>query len=145
MKRCSSISIICTLLIILWVYAAMVKLIHYRVFTDQLQRQPFPSWSVHILAWVLPLLELSAAGLLCYGKSLRSGLLLSAVLLFAFTIYVALGLAHVYAHVPCSCGGILGSMGWGMHLAFNIVFTLAAVSAFFSLTKRQKNSAGEQK
>lgn len=132
------IQIIRTLLIILWVYASVSKVIDYSVFTDQLQRQPLPEWSVNIFVWALPLTELTAAALLCFRDTLRSGLLLSCVLLLAFTVYVGMGLLHVYAHVPCSCGGILGRMGWGRHLVFNAIFTALSFFAFFSIERNKR-------
>ncbi|MDQ2656909.1 MAG: hypothetical protein M3Y60_05770, partial [Bacteroidota bacterium] len=31
------------------------------------------------------------------------------------------------AELPCSCGGVLNSLGWKAHLVFNIVFTLLSI------------------
>lgn len=136
-KKNIILPIIRTALIILWVYAALSKLSDYTLFSDQLQRQPLPAWSIPVLSWLLPVAELFAAALLCFQRTFRKGLLLSFLLMLLFTFYVGFGLAHVYDRVPCSCGGILGKMGWGGHLVFNAVFTIGILIAFFSLSRKE--------
>ncbi|ANI89389.1 hypothetical protein A9P82_08840 [Arachidicoccus ginsenosidimutans] len=126
MKKQQFITFISALLIILWVYAAGSKLWFYAAFKTQLARQPLPGWSIPVLSWLLPLVELIAVALLSFQKTLRIGLLLSFLLLLAFAVYVGLGLAHVFNKVPCNCGGILGKMEWGSHFIFNICFTIVA-------------------
>lgn len=130
MKRNILISILCTLLIVFWVYAAGSKLWYYTAFKIQLSRQPLPEWSMPVLQWLIPMLELLTVALLCFQRTLGKGFLLSFLLMLAFTAYVGLGLAHVYDKVPCSCGGIFGSMGWGSHFIFNIIFTIIAFTGW---------------
>lgn len=138
MKKQQIITIITILLIMLWVYAAGSKLWFYAAFKLQLARQLLPHWSIAILAWALPLVELITAALLSFPKTLRKGLLLSALLLLAFTIYVGLALAHIFNNVPCSCGGILGKMGWQSHFIFNICFTIMAFTGWWMAKSNHK-------
>lgn len=126
MKRKSYIKGLSYPLIILWIYAAGSKLWFYSMFVSQLERQPLPDWSIPVLSWLLPLAELVAVALLCFQRTLSKGFLLSFFSMFAFTLYVGLGLIHIYDKVPCSCGGILGKMGWQSHFIFNICFTIIA-------------------
>ncbi|MEB2778721.1 hypothetical protein SYJ56_25660, partial [Algoriphagus sp. D3-2-R+10] len=53
--------------------------------------------------------------------------LLSVVLMILFTGYVTLVWLGFTERVPCSCGGVLSSLGWGEHLVFNLVFLGIAV------------------
>ena len=122
------------LLIVLWIYAAGSKLWSYTAFKVQLSRQPLPEWSMPILQWLIPMLELGAVALLCFQRTFRKGLFLSFLLMSLFAFYVGFGLAHVYDKVPCSCSGILGSMSWGSHFIFNILFTIIAFTGW-RLTK----------
>jgi hypothetical protein len=39
-----------------------------------------------------------------------------------FSGYIVLVLTGVFGRVPCSCGGVIGSLGWWEHLVFNVVF-----------------------
>jgi putative oxidoreductase len=111
------------LLILLFVYAAVSKLINPDEFRAQLYRQPFAHGLADLLLYTLPASELLAAVLLGFDRTRLTGLFLSLGLLLSFTIYISLGLLHYWAKIPCSCGGILSHMGWGAHLVFNSLFT----------------------
>ncbi|MEO6868113.1 MAG: MauE/DoxX family redox-associated membrane protein, partial [Ginsengibacter sp.] len=54
--------IIASLLILLFVYAAMSKLMMYSNFRNQVRDSPFIS-SFSFIAWMLPVMELVVAGL----------------------------------------------------------------------------------
>lgn len=138
MKKEYYIQVCRYLLTVLWIYAAGSKLWFYAEFKIQLARQPLPEWSITILSWALPLAEFITVALLSFQMTLSKGLLLSALLLFAFTVYVGLGLFHVYNSVPCVCGGILGKMGWGDHFIFNICFTIIAFTGWILTKSKNK-------
>jgi hypothetical protein len=138
MKKQQVIKLIAGLLIILWIYAAGSKLWFYPAFKIQLNRQPLPHWSIPILAWALPLVELIAVVLLSFQRTLGNGFFLSFLLMFAFTVYIGLGLAHVYDKVPCSCGGILEKIGWKGQLIFNIFFLLLSLAGLLLQKSRYK-------
>jgi putative oxidoreductase len=107
------------LLVLLFVYAAAAKLADTEAFRGQLYNQAFPHELAGFLFYALPAIELVTVALLLYPATEQYGLLLSLVLLLAFTGYIALVLGHAFPRVPCSCGGILSHMGWKTHLAFN--------------------------
>lgn len=117
------------LLIILFTYAAASKLIDVDRFRSQLYLQPFAHGLADVLLYILPAGELTLAGLLCFNRTRFIGLLLSTLLMAAFTAYISLILLHFWGKVPCSCGGILENMSWPVHLAFNWAFLLAGITA----------------
>ena len=124
MKKNIFIPIISSVLILLWAYAALSKLIDYQTFGLQLKLQPLPSWSIPVLKIGLPVMELIIAVLLFTQKTQLFGLKVSMVLLVAFTLYVAIALSGTFGNIPCSCAGIISALKWKGHLIFNLCFTI---------------------
>jgi uncharacterized membrane protein YphA (DoxX/SURF4 family) len=117
------LAIICLLLILLMVYAALAKLNDYYNFRAGLDESPIIAPFAGILVWAVPATELIIA-LLLFLPSLRLyGLYAAFVLMSLFTIYIIVMLSF-YKDIPCSCGGILEEMPWSVHIAFNSVFVL---------------------
>lgn len=116
------LDIIVFLLVLLWVYTALSKLSNISEFKLQIHYQNFSAPTAKMLLWLIPGIEISAAGLLLFAKTRFSGLLLSSILMFAFTGYVGLVLVGFYDKIPCSCGGVLRVLGWEAHLWFNLFF-----------------------
>jgi uncharacterized membrane protein YphA (DoxX/SURF4 family) len=135
MKKVVIVEIICFLFILLFVYAALMKLRDTDEFVAQMQQSPlllpFATW----VAWVVPLTELAIAALLVIRRFRLIGLIASFTLMAMFTVYIII-IMNFADHVPCSCGGILSQMGWGEHLVFNIFFVLLAVTGIFLMTKQ---------
>ncbi|WP_412467480.1 MauE/DoxX family redox-associated membrane protein [Pedobacter sp. KLB.chiD] len=137
------IKIATSLLIILWIYTAGSKLIDYQDFKHQLRLQHFSSTMISILQWSIPFIEIITAALLTFLQTRRIGLYLSTILLIAFTGYITLILSGFYIKTPCSCGGVLKSMGWRTHLAFNIFFLLLnIVTVYFIHSKERRPGKG---
>lgn len=126
MKKKQIIITICSLLIILWVYAAGSKLVEYNVFVAQMARQPLPTWSTRILAIALPIIELTIAVLVYFPSTQTMGLLLSFVLMFCFSLYIGLVISHSLGEIPCSCSGIFQKLKWPAHLVLNIILSALA-------------------
>lgn len=134
------IQLISCLLILLWVYAAVSKLINYEQSRMQMMNQVFPASINEILLWAVPLLELLISGLLLFHGTRKVGLLLSAILLFLFSGYVLLVMLNVFGRIPCSCGGVISKLNWEQHLVFNLVFLLLALLGFgIELKERRCN------
>ena len=123
-------------LILLWVYAAMSKVLNYEQSRMQMMNQVFPAVINAILLWVIPITELFIAGLLLFSKSREAGLILSAMLLFLFSAYVLLVMLNVFDRIPCSCGGIIAKLSWGQHLVFNLIFLGLALIGFMFFDKK---------
>ena len=124
------------LLVLLWIYAALSKLIDWDHFQWEMRNQALPTIVQTTLIYLLPPAEILVAALLIFQRTVAFGLYASTVLLALFTGYVALTLAHFFEYVPCSCGGILEHLGWGPHLAFNLLFLLMTLTALY-ITKKK--------
>lgn len=139
-RRGFYLQLICALLIVLWIYTALSKWVDIGMFRSQLNQQPIPDWSTGLLVWLLPAIELTAAGLLMFERTRRAGLLLSFSLMLLFTGYVAMAVLGYWENVPCSCGGVLNTLGWKEHLWFNLIFTaIAAIGIQLSKLHRKGN------
>lgn len=123
MPRKPLIDIICALLIFLFIYTGISKLLDYHTFRRQLSQSPFITFYAPLLAWALPLGEIIIAGLLSFNRSRLTGLYLSFFLLCLFTFYLAAMLQLSY-YIPCSCGGVLQALSWQAHIILNVVFIL---------------------
>lgn len=122
------LDIICLLYMLLFVYAAVSKLLDYENFRVQLGQSPLLSAFASWVFWLVPLTELFIVGLLVVPRVRNLGLLASVSMMTMFTAYIFIVL-HYSSFVPCSCGGILEKMSWNVHLIFNIMFVLLGVLA----------------
>ncbi len=116
--------------ILLFVYAAISKLITFEAFQVQLTQSPLLSAYANAIAYIVLIVELLFALLLSIQTTRLLGLYLSYGLMVAFTIYIYLIINHS-DFIPCSCGGVLEKMGWTEHLWFNIIVSLLALVALF--------------
>ena len=128
MKKPVMVDIISALLVLLFVYAAVSKLLDYDTFKFQLGRSPYVTNMAGLVAWALPVGEIVVALLLILKRTRLLGLYASFFLMLLFTGYIYAILNFSYS-VPCSCGGVLSKMNWRDHLAFNIVFTIISLVA----------------
>ena len=117
-------------LVLLWVYAAVSKLLDFNMFRGQMHRQILPEFAKSSLVYLLPPLEITTAILLLFDRTQFAGFSFSLALMTAFTIYVGAAVFRFYNHVPCSCGGVLSAMGWDGHLVFNLFFLLLSAIGF---------------
>ena len=131
MKRKYFVQSLRYLLIILWMYAALSKLLDYPLFIAQLNKQPIPKGWLSTLAVTIPMVEICAAILLAFQRTKTLGFKVSFILMSLFTLYVALAMARVFGHIPCACAGIIGRMPWLPHLVFNIFFTIISYAGLY--------------
>lgn len=117
------------LLILLFGYAAMSKLLVYDKFVVQIAQSLILAGSSPWLAWMVPAVELVICVMLLWPAWRRIGLLAATVLMTVFTLYI-MAILWLSPEVPCSCGGILNQLDWNSHLVFNIVFTGIAAIGF---------------
>jgi uncharacterized membrane protein YphA (DoxX/SURF4 family) len=133
------LDIICLLYILLFVYAAVSKLLDFQNFQVQLGQSPLLSAFAGWVSWLVPAVELLIALLLIFPKWRNLGLFASLSLMSMFTSYIFIVL-HFSSFVPCSCGGILEKMGWNAHLIFNVIFILLAVLGILLEGKSKSNT-----
>ncbi|MBG6062905.1 putative membrane protein YphA (DoxX/SURF4 family) [Flavobacterium sp. CG_9.1] len=129
-------SIISYLFILIFVYAALTKLIEFQNFQAQLGQSPLLSAYTGFISYSVLIVELVIAFLLSIPRTRSIGLLSSFALMIMFTVYIIV-ILNYSSFVPCSCGGILEKMSWKEHLIFNSAFTLlAAIASLLIATDR---------
>ena len=139
MKRSMIVTIISSLLILLWVYAASSKLIDFERSKGEMYNQALPHWMEVILVWAVPLVEIATAILLVFIRTRFKGTIISLMLLMLFTIYIGLVKLNYFDYVPCACGGVIRSLTWTEHLFFNLFFLFgASVSFALQLLRKER-------
>lgn len=136
MTRTVILEIIATLLMILFLYTAINKLMDYRITRIQLSDTPLIGPLAPVIAWAVPVVELATVVLLFIPALRLKGLYISFYLMLAFTVYVAL-LIGFSKTLPCSCGGVLETLSWKQHIVFNIVITSIAFAGIKLYKTRQ--------
>jgi hypothetical protein len=127
------------LLVILWTYAAVSKLFDFQRYKWVMQHQLFSRELSLLLVWLIPASELLAVLLLMIRPFKIYGLILSEILLLAFTGYVGGITMHLFERVPCACGGIISNASWQFHFLLNISFlTLTSISLLIHFKERRK-------
>lgn len=130
---------ICLLYVVLFAYAALSKLLEFDNFQAQLGQSPLLSAFTGVVSYSILGVELVIALLLCFPKTRYLGLLSALGLMLLFTAYIVIILNYSY-FVPCSCGGILESLGWKEHLVFNIGFVVLALIGLLLITSNVRKT-----
>ncbi|SDX33842.1 MauE/DoxX family redox-associated membrane protein [Aequorivita viscosa] len=132
--------VVAYLYVLLFVYAAVSKVLDFETFTLQLAQSPLLSAYAGIISWLVPGVEILISIFLMIPRYRRVALYASFFLMVMFTTYIVI-ILNFSDFIPCSCGGVLEKLGWTEHLIFNIVFiVLAALAILFTkprFTKRK--------
>jgi putative oxidoreductase len=131
-----------TLLLLMWTYAALSKLLDFDLNVHQMHNQIFPIWIADLLSYAIPFSELLIVILLLMNRTLWLGFASSSFLLFIFTIYIIFTLSHFFARIPCSCGGIISSLTWTQHLFFNSFFLILSLFGLIYQLKQERRLLG---
>lgn len=131
--RNASLELICSLLVALFLYTGLSKLLEFTTFQYQLGQSPFISNFASIISIALPIGEILLAIALAFKKTRLISLYLSLFLMTLFTAYIY-AMLHFSYYVPCSCGGILASMNWNTHFWFNLAFVILTILAIYITT-----------
>lgn len=143
MKRNLIIEVISSLLILLFVYTAVSKLLDYSSFKHVLHKSPLIGSKAAVVALALPIIEGLVSLLLFFPRTRLWGLYGSVALMSVFTLYLAY-MINFTPKLPCSCGGVLKQMTWNQHLIFNIFFLVLSVSGLVLERKRIKRKHEEE-
>ncbi|MDY7394314.1 hypothetical protein UMM65_03615 [Aureibaculum sp. 2210JD6-5] len=133
------IEIICSLLAMLFIYAAVSKILEYQDFKVQIGKSPMLTDFRNWLVWFIPTLEIIISLMLLIPKYRLFGLYAYFSLMTMFTTYIIL-IMNFSEFIPCSCGGILEDLGWGEHLVFNLFFILINLVAIVIGTSQSKTN-----
>ncbi|MCL8008311.1 hypothetical protein M8845_12845 [Gelidibacter japonicus] len=132
------------LFILLFVYAAVSKLIDHPKFYNDLRNSIVFGDQVvsKLVSWGIPILELVATILLAIPKFNKTGLYMALILMIGFTLYIG-GTLLVnefgIAELPCSCGGVISHLSWQQHLLFNTFFVLLGIMGIYHWTEKNKH------
>ena len=122
MKKETILKFICGIIAALFFYAAFSKLTDYDKSVGEMRNQIFSATIANILTWLIPTIEIMLTFLLLFPNTRKIALWASLSLLSAFTLYIVVVMTGVFGRIPCSCGGILKDMSYGIHLIFNFFF-----------------------
>lgn len=140
LSQVATLGFTCSLLLImLFTYTALSKLLEQDIFVFQMKLSPvkfMAQWAA-VLGWLVPLVELFIVGLLLIKNFRTAGLYLSFLLLLAFEIYITSMLLSGLS-LPCTCGGVISRLGWKGHLVFNAAFMLLAAFPNYMNIRRKK-------
>lgn len=121
------VEVICSLLILLFIYSSLSKLSDYERFTVQLSKSPFITFISNFVAWSIPSIEILISLLLVIKRTRLIGLYASFFLMSLFTAYLITMLNFSY-YIPCSCGGVLENLSWNQHVVFNSFFIIISAA-----------------
>ena len=138
MKTEKRLSLAAAALILLFCYTAISKLMDVEEFRRQLNNQEVPQWSIESLIWLIPGSELLVSLLLLNPVTRLLGFYGAAALMTLFTGYMALVVFGYFDRVPCSCGGVLRSMSFPVHLVFNLFFLTLSISGIYMFHSKLK-------
>ena len=114
------------------------KFIDVSAFEEAMSKSPVLLPYMHVLAWMIPFIELATCILLLFNKTKIAGYYLSLLLLTLFTAYIIYILNAYPTHLPCVCGGVISLMSWSQHLVFNYFFIIITVRAIYLMLRLHK-------
>jgi len=124
MKRNIQIlQIIIIVLLVLWIPAALDKMINFNTFQQSMYRQSLSKSVATLVIYSLPILKFMTILLLLFPKYQLWGSVLSNILIDTFKIYIAFLLIKVLDKTPCGFGLIIPQMHWIEHYWFNQLLT----------------------
>ncbi len=115
-------------LLLVFLYTAVNKLSNVEAFSMGLKEVPLLKQHSEPVAWAIPIAELSIVLLLFLPATRLWGLFASLTALLFFTGYLLYMIAYA-PHLPCSCGGVLNSLGWKEHVLLNLFLLLLNTGA----------------
>lgn len=116
--------------VFLYFYTGIAKLLNIEAFIRGNSNIPLFGQYAELIGWGIPSLEILLAVLLIVPvyKIKRTALWVSTLLMGIFTLYLTLMVAFVEDRL-CNCGGVIESMGWKTHIAFNLFWLIMGMYA----------------
>ncbi len=139
MKRKIAIEIISFLLVLLFMYAAVSKLIDIEKFKVQISQSPLLVAVKGVVPWAVPGIEILTSFMLMNPTLRLLGMHVAFIIMVVFTAYIV-AILTISPSIPCSCGGVLQAMSWKVHLVFNAGITLVAVLGIFLCVKENQKA-----
>lgn len=127
MRKTVLIESISLLLILLFTYTAVSKILEHDLFEIVLSESPAIGKYATIISWLLPTSEILVVLLLLMPSLRLTGLFASLFLMLVFTMYL-LWMVAFGINLPCNCGGVLKALSWKQHIFFNLFFIVLSAS-----------------
>lgn len=121
MRKTVMIESISFILILLFTYTAVSKILEHDMFAIVLSESPAIGKYAAIISWLLPAAEIVVVFFLLVPSVRLTGLFASLFLLLVFTMYL-LWMIAFRINLPCNCGGVLKALSWKQHIFFNLFF-----------------------
>jgi hypothetical protein len=125
MKSKKIIDVIAIALALLFIYAAVEKLINIGTFRTQLDKSPLVGSFSGAAVWLLPVLEVLTSILLIRQATRLAGLFCAFFLIAAFTVYLV-AMINTGDNQPCGCGELWNGLSVEWHIIFNLAGVLLA-------------------
>jgi hypothetical protein len=139
MKGRIIIELIASALIILFFYAVVSQLIFHNTYSAQLNRVPFNSLFAAIIAWTLPVLQLTLIWLLWKPALRLTGLICSLAVVSMYTIYLFIMLPGG-SRLACRCGELWQKASLEVNILFNLAVIVLAAFAIVLAGRIKTNS-----
>lgn len=130
------IDLISAVILLLLLYTAISKLMHYAEFRLAMAESPMLKPFAGIISWLLPVAEIVAAVLLFFPATRIKGLYASFLLIIIFTMYLSFMILFTH-DLPCNCGGAIKNLTWPQHICFNLLFLVLAATGIVLYKKNQ--------
>lgn len=134
--------IVVTLLLVLCIPVSIDKLIDFATFKRGILNQPFSNDLGITLIYALPALEFLTVFGLIFARFRKIGLILSTVLMAAFTGYIVVAFLGAWEQLPCGCGSVISGMTWTQHFFFNLFFLALSVMGLYLWYRLGSSIAG---
>lgn len=121
MRKTVIIESISLLLIFVFTYTAVSKILEHNLFEIVLSQSPAIGKYAAMISWLLPISEILVVFLLLMPSLRLTGLFASLFLLLVFTMYL-LWMVAFSINLPCNCGGVLKALSWEQHIFLNVFF-----------------------
>lgn len=128
MRKGLTIEIISAILILLFTYTAISKLIEHKTFSIVLSEAPLFKTYAILISWLIPIAEIIIVLLLIFPSIRIVGLFGSLALVLLFTGYLIYIVTYV-PKLPCNCGGVVSKLSWSDHIFFNIAILIINIVA----------------
>ncbi|MGJ1436063.1 MauE/DoxX family redox-associated membrane protein [Sphingobacterium siyangense] len=114
----------------LYMYTGWAKFMNLSTFIRGNSKIPHLGQYAKLIGYGIPSLEIMLAILLVIPvyRIKRFALWTSTLLMVVFTVYLSL-MVKLAEKKLCHCGGVIESMGWKTHIAFNVIWVIAGIFA----------------
>lgn len=136
-----TLNVVLFLLLALWIPVVIDKILHFSSFKYGILNQPFSDRLGYFLIYSLPVLELMVVFALVFERFRKAGLILSVILMSAFTGYIGIALLGAWEKLPCGCGSVISGMSWAQHFFFNLFFLALSILGLYLWYKQRGKGA----